>query len=69
MLEEAGYSKDDINSQCLPTPLTNLEVAIQAQFQSSASTISIVTYDGATCYGMLNLELTRCSPATQQLRA
>ena len=55
MLEEAGYSKDDIKFTMLADPdFTNLEVAIQAQFQELGfNNIDTVTYDGATCYGML----------------
>jgi ABC-type transport system substrate-binding protein len=55
MLEEAGYKKDDIRFIMLADPdFTNLEVAIQGQFQALGfNNIETVTYDGATCYGML----------------
>lgn len=55
MLEDAGYSKDDIQFTMLADPdFTNMEVAIQAQFQELGfNNIETVTYDGATCYGML----------------
>jgi ABC-type transport system substrate-binding protein len=55
MLEEAGYKKDDIRFTMLADPdFTNLEVAIQGQFQALGfNSIETVTYDGATAYGML----------------
>jgi ABC-type transport system substrate-binding protein len=55
MLEDAGYKKDDIAFTMLADPdFTNLEVAMQGQFQALGfNKIETVTYDGATCYGML----------------
>ncbi|MDL2294191.1 ABC transporter substrate-binding protein [Ruminococcaceae bacterium OttesenSCG-928-D13] len=55
MLEDAGYSKDDIKFTMLADPdFTDQEVAIQGQFQELGfNNVETVTYDGATCYGML----------------
>lgn len=55
MLEDAGYSKDDIAFTMLADPdFEDMEIAIQAQFQELGfNNIETVTYDGATCYGML----------------
>ncbi|MDL2294187.1 ABC transporter substrate-binding protein [Ruminococcaceae bacterium OttesenSCG-928-D13] len=55
MLEEAGYSKDDIAFTFLADPdFTNIELALQAQFQELGfNNIQVETYDAATCYGML----------------
>ena len=55
MLEEAGYSKDDIAFTILADPdFTSIETAIVAQFNELGfNNITFETLDGATCYGML----------------
>ncbi|MDD3402480.1 MAG: ABC transporter substrate-binding protein [Hespellia sp.] len=55
MLEDAGYKLSDIKFEILADPdFTNLEVAMVQQFNDLGLTgITTVTYDGATCYGML----------------
>lgn len=55
MLEDAGYSKDDIDFTILADPdFTNLEVAMVAQFNELGfMNIKTETLDGGTCYGML----------------
>lgn len=55
MLEDAGYKLEDIKFEILADPdFTNLEVAMVSQFNNLGLTgITTVTYDGATCYGML----------------
>ena len=55
MLEDAGYSKDDIAFVLLGDPSwANLNVAVVAQFNALGFTnITTETYDQGTCYGML----------------
>lgn len=55
MLKDAGYDPKDIDFTFLADPdFTDLEVAMVAQFNELGLTnIDTVTYDGATCYGML----------------
>jgi len=55
MLADAGYKPEDIDFTMLADPdFTNLEIAIQSQFQEHGLVnVKTVTYDGATCYGML----------------
>ena len=55
LLEEAGWAPEDIKFEILADPdFTDLEVAMVSQFNALGLTgITTVTYDGATCYGML----------------
>ena len=55
MLADAGYAPEDIKFEILADPdWTNLNVALVSQFNELGLTnITTVTYDGATCYGML----------------
>ncbi len=55
MLEDAGYSKDDIAFTILGDPdLANMNTAVMAQFNELGfENITCETYDGSTCYGML----------------
>lgn len=55
MIKDAGYELTDIKFEILADPdFTNLEVALVSQFNDLGLTnITTVTYDGATCYGML----------------
>lgn len=55
MLTDAGYDLTDIKVTFLADPdFTNMEVAIVGQLNELGLTnIDTVTYDGATCYGML----------------
>lgn len=55
MLADAGFKPEDIKFTMLADPdFTNIEVAIQAQLQElGLVNVKTVTYDGATCYGML----------------
>lgn len=64
MLEDAGYKPEDIAFTILADPdFTNLEVALVAQFNELGLTnIETVTYDGATCYGMLKSGTYDCFP-------
>lgn len=64
MLKDAGYEPEDIDFTILADPdFTNLEVAMVAQFHEQGLTnIDTVTYDGATCYGMLQSGTYECFP-------
>ena len=64
MLEEAGYAPEDIKFTLLADPdFTNLEVAMVSQFHELGLTgIETVTYDAATCYGMLKSGTYECFP-------
>lgn len=55
MLEDAGYSKDDIAFKMLGDgDYLPMEVAVQGQFQALGfNNVEVETLDGATCYGML----------------
>ena len=55
MLADAGYKPEDIKFTLLADPdFTNINIAIQAQLQElGLVNVEAVTYDGATCYGML----------------
>lgn len=55
MLKDAGYKPTDIAFTLLADPdFTDVNIAIQGQFHELGLTsIEAVTYDGATCYGML----------------
>ncbi len=64
MLEDAGYALTDIEFEILADPdFTNLNVALVSQLNSLGLTnITTVTYDGATCYGMLKSGTYDCFP-------
>ncbi len=64
MIEDAGYKLTDIKFEILADPdFTNLEVAMVSQFHNLGLTnITTVTYDGATCYGMLKSGTYDCFP-------
>lgn len=64
MLDEAGYKPEDIDFTILADPdFTDLEVALVSQFNEHGLTnIDTVTYDGATCYGMLKSGTYDCFP-------
>jgi len=55
MLEDAGYSKDDITFTMLAAPdHVNMEIAILGQLQELGfNNITMEQYDAATCFGML----------------
>ncbi|RCX16056.1 ABC-type transport system substrate-binding protein [Anaerobacterium chartisolvens] len=55
ILADAGFKPEDIKFTMLADPdFTNLEIAIQAQLNElGLVNVKTVTYDGATCYGML----------------
>lgn len=64
MIKDAGYELTDIKFEILADPdFTNLEVAMVSQFNDLGLTnITTVTYDGATCYGMLKSGTYECFP-------
>lgn len=64
MLADAGYDPKDIKFTILGDPdFTNLEVAMVSQFHELGLTgIETVTYDAATCYGMLKSGTYDCFP-------
>lgn len=64
MLEEEGYKPEDIDFTILSDPdWTNMCVAVVGQFQNLGLTnIDTVTYDGATCFGMLRSAEYDCFP-------
>jgi ABC-type transport system substrate-binding protein len=64
MIKEAGYELTDIKFEMLADPdFTNLEVALVSQLNDLGLTnITTVTYDGATCYGMLKSGTYECFP-------
>ncbi len=55
MLQDAGYKLEDIKFTFLADPdFTDMEVAIVSQLNElGLVNVDTVTYDGATCYGML----------------
>lgn len=55
LLDEAGVKPEDVKFTILADPdFTNLDVAIVSQLNEAGLTsVDTVTYDGATCYGML----------------
>lgn len=64
MIADAGYAPEDIKFEILADPdWTNLCVALVSQFNTLGLTgITTVTYDGATCYGMLKSGEYDCFP-------
>lgn len=64
MLEDAGYKPEDIKFTILADPdFTDLTVAMLSQFHELGLTgIETVTYDAATCYGMLKSGTYECLP-------
>jgi ABC-type transport system substrate-binding protein len=64
MIKDAGYKLTDIKFEMLADPdFTNLEVALVSQLNDLGLTnITTVTYDGATCYGMLKSGTYECFP-------
>lgn len=55
ILKDAGFKPEDIKFTMLADPdYTNMEVAVAAQLNElGLVNVKTVTYDGATCYGML----------------
>lgn len=64
LLEEAGVKPEEVDFTILADPdWTDMCVAVVSQFNEAGLTsIDTVTYDGATCYGMLKSGTYECFP-------